>query len=230
MEYYDWTSLEWVYEENKVLLFGGTGGIGTKLRNYLARDFNVLPLGSREVDVTDQDKVSKVIGISEPDIIINMSGFNYDSFFHKFLMNDKNLKRMIDVNIWGNINILKAALPIFRKKEFGRVIIASSILSNKTILGTSIYSACKSFVDSLVRVVAAENGKYNITINSLRMGYMDAGLTYKIPPGLREKIKKAIPGDRFGEIADLYNLIKCIIGTQFINGSNIIIDGAVHGI
>jgi 3-oxoacyl-[acyl-carrier protein] reductase len=213
----------------KLIIFGGTGGIGLQLSEVFAETHNVYSLGSKDVNIIDLKAVTDFFDIhSDARVVLNLSGCNYNSFLHKYSC-DENIEKQLNVNIVGNINLLRACLPHMRNNKYGRIILSSSILAKRTVGGTSIYSSCKSFIESLVRVVAVENAKQNITINALRMGYMDAGLTYTIPEEYREKIIKEIPCGEFGSIRDLGQLIYCLIETPYINGASLEISGGLNG-
>ena len=229
MSDYNFYSDGWLSSDNKVVVFGGTGGLGRGLCTSLSGEYDVVKVGSADVNITDPVAVSTFLKDLNPDIIINMSGYNYNSFLHKY-DNYDDLEKMIEVNIYGNIHILCNALPLMREKGYGRIILASSVLSKKTMVGTSIYSASKSFVDTLARVSAVENASKNVTVNTIRMGYFDGGLTYKMPEKTRGDILAQIPARSFGDPKELYNLIKCIIDNKYINGSNIDINGGLNGI
>ena len=82
----------------------------------------------------------------------------------------------------------------------------------------------------MVRVAAAENASKRVTINTLRMGYFAGGLTYKMPEEVQCAVREQIPAQTFGSVGDIYNLIKCIIDTEYINGANIDINGGLNGI
>ena len=75
------------------------------------------------------------------------------------------VKSQLDVNILGNVNILSACLPMMRKNNFGRIVGASSILSSRPLPGTSLYSASKSFIETLYKTAALENSSKNINKN-----------------------------------------------------------------
>ena len=98
------------------------------------------------------------------------------------------------------------------------------------MIGTSVYSATKSFMDTMVRIAAAENASKGITVNTLRMGYFAGGLTYALPHDIQSDILDSIPAKTFGNVKDLYQLIKCIINTEYINGANIDINGGLNGL
>ena len=139
----------------KIALFGGTGGLGSQLKSFLDKEYSVIAIGSKDVDVTSQESVKQFFDSNDIDIVINLSGYNYDSFIHKY--NDKNIdqiKKQIDINIVGTINIVSCCVAKMRGKKFGRIVLASSVLADHPVIGTSIYAGCKGFVDSLTKTVA----------------------------------------------------------------------------
>jgi short-subunit dehydrogenase len=44
-----------------------------------------------------------------------------------------------------------------REQKYGRIILISSVLAEKVTLGTGLYSASKTFTDSITKMVSAEN-------------------------------------------------------------------------
>jgi NAD(P)-dependent dehydrogenase (short-subunit alcohol dehydrogenase family) len=202
--------------------------LGSQLVPLLSNEFNVIALGSKDVDVSSYDSVSNFFSNNTIDIVINLSGYNSDNFLHKY--NESNyseVEKQIDINIKGTINIVSACLSYMRSNNYGRIILASSVLADHPVISTSIYSGCKGFVDSLTKTVAIENASKNISCNSLQLGYFDGGLTYKIPEEFRNSIKNTIPAKRWGSIDELYNTVKYLIDTGYINGQNINISGGI---
>ena len=211
-----------------VALFGGTGGLGSQLAPLLQEVYNVIVVGSKQVDVTNYDNVKTFFSDNEIDIVINLSGYNYDSFLHKYTEDSySEIQKQIDINIKGTINVTSCALPQMRERQYGRVILLSSVLADHPVISTSIYSGCKGFVDSFTKTVALENIGKNVTCNSLQLGYFDGGLTYKIPESFREVVKNNIPAKRWGSIRELYNTIDYLIKTPYLTGQNINISGGI---
>ena len=214
---------------NKMLLVGGTGGIGRELKNLFGEKYHVTSLGSKDLNVTDFRKLEAFFHVNEFDIIVNLSGYNFDCFLHRY--DDENIyemKKQIDVNVVGNINLLSACLPKMRKRGYGRIILASSVLSSRPVMGTSVYSASKAFIDNLVKSCALENCSKGITCNSIQMGYFDAGMAHKIPEKIQEKVKSKIPLKRFGKILELRNTIDFLIETEYITGTSLKINGGLE--
>lgn len=211
-----------------VALFGGTGGLGSQLAPLLEEFYNVIIIGSTQVDVSNYSDVKTFFNGNKIDIVINLSGYNYDSFLHKYTESSySEISKQIDINIKGTVNITSCALPQMRDRQYGRIILLSSVLADHPVISTSIYSGCKGFVDSFTKTVALENIGKNITCNSLQLGYFDGGLTYKIPESFRETVKNNIPAKRWGSIQELYSTVDYLIKTSYITGQNINISGGI---
>jgi acetoacetyl-CoA reductase len=208
----------------KILLFGGTGGLGSKLQEYLSKNYECLSISSKTCDVTDEVIVKKFLESVDFDIIIYLSVKNYDGLIHK--QTNELVKEQVDVNIFGFLNVLRHSTEKMREKKFGRVIYISSVLSKNPIRGTGIYSASKSFCDNLIRTYSLENSKYGITSNSIQLGYFEGGLTEKVPLEVLSNVLKMIPLKRLGMVSEMSNLVSTIIETEYINGTNLSITGA----
>ena len=208
-----------------VALFGASGGLGSQLLPLLETKYNVIGISSSLIDVTDFKQVNEFFSINNIDIVINLTGYNFDAFAHK--INTDQLDKQIDVNIKGTLNVVSSCLNNMRQQQFGRIILVSSVLADHPVMSTSIYAGCKGFVDSFTKTVALENAGKNINCNSLQLGYFDGGLTYKIPEAFRDTIKNNIPSKRWGTIDELYNTIDYLIETGYITGQNINISGGI---
>jgi NAD(P)-dependent dehydrogenase (short-subunit alcohol dehydrogenase family) len=211
----------------KVVIFGATGGLGNLISKKLG-DYDVISLGSSDVDITDHIQVNEFFKNNSADIVINFAGVNFDKFAHKLTPNDKDIiNNQIDVNIKGSINIVSSCLPSMRENNFGRIILISSVLAEKPVVSTSIYSGCKGFLDSFAKTIGLENANKNISCNTIQLGYFDGGMTYKIPEQIRNTILETIPSKRWGTIDELENTIRFVINTPYVNGINLKINGGI---
>ena len=203
-----------------ILIFGGSGGLGKQLE---FPTHNVTKLSSKDVDITDYTAVEQYFMLHDIDVVINLSGYNSDGMLHKIEDWDE-VNKTIDINLKGSIHIVSAAM---RYLTGGSIILVSSILGKKPVIGTSIYSATKAAMDSLVKTAALEGAPKGITCNSIQLGYFDGGLTYTIPEKLREKIKNSIPIKRWGTIKELEDTISWLINCKYANGINLPLDNGV---
>jgi 3-oxoacyl-[acyl-carrier protein] reductase len=212
----------------KILILGGTGGLGSQLTEILSLKYNVTSIGSADLDITNKLKCEEFFEVNKFDILINLSGYNFDSFIHKLdLSKETKLDKMLDVNIKGSINVVSSALKHMRDQQYGRIILISSVLADKTVVGTGIYSACKSFLDKFVKNVSAENISKGITANTIQLGYFDGGMTYRISEEMISTIKESIGLKRFGSIKELAETVEYFIATEYVTGINLKIDGGI---
>jgi NAD(P)-dependent dehydrogenase (short-subunit alcohol dehydrogenase family) len=212
----------------KLILFGGTGGLGQKLIPFLKKKYDVTPVGSKDVDITSFSEVQKYFNENDFDIVLNMSGSKYDVFLSKIKDDDQqDINKMIDVNIKGNINIVSSCLPKMIEKKYGRIISISSVFSELNVPKNSIYCASKAFVDRFISNANKENVKFGITCNTIQLGYWDGGMCYRVDEKYQEMAKEKIGLKRWGKIEELYNTIDYIIENEYVSGTNLRIDGGL---
>lgn len=209
----------------KILVVGGTGGIGTKLVPMLSKEYEVESVGSKVFNLNDSSQMASYLAESNPDVIVNAAGISSDGFLHKAFSDDT--AKQVSVNAIGSANLLKAALPIMRNNNKGNIIFLSSVLSREIVMGAGIYSATKAFIETLVRVSAMENARKNVRINALRLGYMDAGMKDTIGSDMLERIKGSIPLGTFGSIDNIALAIKFLIEADYVTGTMIDITGGL---
>lgn len=211
-----------------IAIFGGTGGLGKQVAEKMKDDYNVIAIGSKDVDVTNRAQVEGFFAENEIDMVFNFSGINYDSFMHKYnAEKQEQIDKLIDVNIKGSINIISCCLPQMRERGYGRVVLISSILAESPVISTGVYSGCKGFLDSIAKTVALENAGKGVTCNTLQLGYFDGGLTYKIPEDFRSHILNGIPQKRFGTIDELVAVLDMLIKVEYMTGVSLKINGGL---
>jgi NAD(P)-dependent dehydrogenase (short-subunit alcohol dehydrogenase family) len=212
----------------KIVVFGGTGGVGQKLIPFLEQKYQVTALGSKNVDVTSFEELKNFFTDYEFDIVLNMSGLKYDAFLSKITEEDqKSINDMINVNIKGNINIVSTCLPKMIEKRYGRIISISSVFSELNVPKNSIYCATKAFVDRFISNANKENIKYGITCNSIQLGYWDGGMCHRVEEKYQEMAKEKIGLKRWGSIEELYNTVNYIVDNEYVCGANLRIDGGL---
>lgn len=212
----------------KVLIVGGSGGLGKKVVDLMRIEYDVTSVGSRDFDIRRIDECEDFFKNKSFDVVINFSGLNYDKFLHKIdSSNIHEIENVLDVNIKGTINLVSTTLKRMRENRYGRIILISSVLSEKNVPGTAVYSSCKNFIDKLVQNISLENIKYGITANTIQLGYFDGGMTYKIPEDNLESIKKTIGLQRFGRIDEIVKSIIFLIENEYATGINLKINGGL---
>ncbi len=227
-----------------IIIVGASKGIGRYLFSQLKQDgkkvigtYNTTISGLDKdirfyykTDVSDTKAVEYLIAQIKEElkdiVLLNCAGVSYNSFAHK--VDIQKWHQVIDVNLKGSFNMIRALLPVMREQGYGRIINFSSVVTSLPTPGVSAYAASKAGLLGLTKSLAAENASKGITVNAINLGYVNLGMGInEVPPAYREKIKIQIPADRFCEPEEVYNTVKYLIQTEYVNGAAINVNGAL---
>ena len=92
-------------------------------------------------------------------------------------MEDADWRDVIDNNLNGTANTIRAFAPKMVARKKGRIIVLSSMQGKHGTKDASSYSASKWGILGLMKSAAMELGQYNITVNALIPGLVDTPLT-----------------------------------------------------
>lgn len=117
--------------------------------------------------VTDGAKIIKTAmdNFGRVDILVNNAGILRDKSFQKLTEQDLNI--ILDVHLKGSFNTTQAAWPIFKKQNYGRIIMTSSNSGMYGNFGQSNYSAAKLALVGLANSLAIEGERNNIHCNCI---------------------------------------------------------------
>ncbi len=181
-----------------------------------------------KVDVVNYDDVEnwiKGINPQEKITLINCAGISYNAFAHKSDVDQ--WKNVIDVNLIGTYNVIRALLPCMREQNYGRIINFSSVAAQKGTPGISAYAASKSALWGLAKSIAVENASKGITINNINLGYSELGMIDQVPDKFKEQIKAQIPNGEFCKKEDVFKCVEFVKNNDYLNGSSIDLNGGI---
>jgi NAD(P)-dependent dehydrogenase (short-subunit alcohol dehydrogenase family) len=122
------------------------------------------------------------------DIVVNNAGTVSQAPFHELTL--EQFDALIDVHLRGAFHVTKAAWPIMRAQQYGRVVNTTSAAGLLGMIGATNYSAAKAGLVGLTRVLAMEGGRQGIRTNAVapiaatRMsaGALDGWSTERLDP------------------------------------------------
>ena len=182
------------------------------------------------LDVTSFEEASEISETLKSEIeklvLINCAGNNYNSFAHKASQTE--WKNVIDTNLTGTFNVIRAFLPLMRQQNYGRIINFASVVAETGIPGTSAYAASKAGLWGMTRSIAVENASKGITVNNFNLGYFDIGMINEVSEEYQKIVKQKIPSGKFGDPANIYNAVKFVIKADYMTGSSLDINGGIY--
>lgn len=145
-------------------------------RDFFYRKSNVLnqffsPVGgiacANYDSVTDGGKIIKTAmdNFGRVDILVNNAGILRDRNFAKISDSDMNI--ILDVHLKGSFKTTQAAWPIFKKQNYGRIIMTTSNSGIYGNFGQANYSAAKMALVGLSNTLAIEGVRNNIHCNCI---------------------------------------------------------------
>ncbi len=125
------------------------------------------------LDVTDTDAVRRVVdqafsAMGRIDVVVNNAG--YGLFGAAEEVSDDAIRRQIDTNVIGSIQVIRAALPHLRAQGGGRILQVSSEGGQITYPSFSLYHTSKWAIEGFVESVAQEVAPFGITFTILEPG------------------------------------------------------------
>jgi NAD(P)-dependent dehydrogenase (short-subunit alcohol dehydrogenase family) len=132
------------------------------------------------LDVTDENSAAEAIGEvlrreGKIDILINCAGSGISGAVE--FTEQEAVKRQMDVNFMGTVNVTKAALPHMRNTKSGRIVNISSVAAEFPIPFQTYYSASKAAVNAYSLALANEVRPFGITVTAVQPGDIRTGFT-----------------------------------------------------
>ena len=131
------------------------------------------------------------------EVLVNNAGITRDGAFHKMTF-DK-WQAVIKTNLDSMFTCTRPLIEGMRSRNFGRIIIISSINGQKGQAGQTNYSAAKAGVIGFAKALAQESASKGITVNVVAPGYIATEMVMAVPEDIRNKIISTIPTGRLGE-------------------------------
>ena len=239
------------------VLTGGAHGLGAGMVDRLLRDGYRVEAWDlktetaqkhpdfriKKVDVTNATEVEKlskelIANWGLPQLLVNNAGITRDRLIHKMSVED--FEATLKVNVMGSFlptKFLGGAMRDFgaqeikesRKAPFRRIIMMSSVAGIFGNVGQANYAASKAAVVGLVKSVAKEWGRFNISALAVAPGVMKTEMTETIPKEILDQFIERTPLKRMGTVEELAGFIAYLAREEssFLTGDVIAFSGGL---
>jgi 3-oxoacyl-[acyl-carrier protein] reductase len=198
-----------------------------KLAGELGSRAHVLPC-----DLGDKDQVEALVPAAEEalqkvDILVANAGVNRDNLFVQ--LKDEDWDKVIAVNLTATFRLSRAAVSRMMRRRFGRVIGISSVVGFTGNPGQSNYTASKAGMVGMMKSVAAEYARRNITANCIAPGIIVSAMTDKLNEKQREAIMSRVPMARLGTPQDIAAAAVYLASDEaaYVTGQTIHVNGGM---
>jgi len=222
----------------RAIVTGGARGIGRAISDALASagaEVHALDIGKpddvsnivfHEVNITDAPAVAKVIEkIGCPiSILVNNAGITRDRTLMK--MSEDEWGDVINVNLTGSFNMLRAVAPVMATGEGGSIINITSINGIRGKIGQGNYASSKAGLIGLTKSAARELGRKRITVNAIAPGMVMTEMARALP---QEILDRALSETALNQLAAPQDIANAVVflashAARFITGQVLNVD------
>lgn len=161
------------------------------------------------------------------DVLVNNAGITRDGLLAR--MTEEDFRAVLDVNLLGPWNMMKAVNRIMMKQRYGRIVNLSSVTGLMGNMGQTNYAAAKAGILGMTKSYAREVASRGITVNAVAPGFIDTDMTEAMPEGAKDKIITGIPMGRTGKPEDVAEAVAFLASEQagYITGEVLRVDGGM---
>jgi 3-oxoacyl-[acyl-carrier protein] reductase len=159
--------------------------------------------------------------------LINNAGIASDGALWR--LSEDAWREVLDTNVTGAFNCIRAVAPIFRGQHYGKVVSVSAHQAHRPGFGVANYAASKAALLGLTRAAAVELGPASVNVNAVAPGFIRTERMAMLPAEVIERAQKSSVLGRVAEPDDVAHVISflCSESARHITGQTIVVDGGL---
>lgn len=233
-------------EARRWVVTGASRGLGLAIARLAASKGDRVALIARSEDVIAQAKtmsgngIGLVADVTDPasvtdacaqvadrwggiDVLVNNAGLHRGGLLASLSQDD--WQAVIDTNLSGPLNFVRAALPYLG--EGGSIVNIGAVVGLRGFAGDAAYGASKAGLAGLTQVLAVELARRGIRVNLVIPGMTSTEMTAGISARAKAKLVASIPLGREGTAEELADVVWWVAGSPYMTGSIISNDGGL---
>lgn len=162
------------------------------------------------------------------DILVNNAGITRDNLIMR--MKEEEFDQVINTNLKGVFNCIKAVTRPMMKQRSGRIINISSVVGALGNPGQANYVAAKAGVIGLTKASARELASRGITVNAVAPGFIATDMTDKLSDEQKGALLPQIPLGRMGGPEEIARVVRFLASedASYLTGQTLHVDGGMY--
>ncbi len=183
-------------------------------------------------DVSNADEVKATADAVLADFgsvwaLVNNAGITRDTLLAR--MKDEDFARVLEVNLTGAFNMMRALTRPLMRQRGGRIVSMSSVVGLMGNAGQANYAASKAGLIGLTKSVARELAPRGVTVNAVAPGFVRTDMTAALPEQVVERYEGQIPLGRLADPEEVAGVVRFLVSdaAAYVTGEVIRVDGGM---